>query len=60
MTLLPHQLTEHVNVSAASTAQVQDPATLQGLGHHQATAIVPVQEDTSGSAGGRPPEEPQR
>lgn len=51
VTLLPHQLTEHVAIPAASTAQVQDPATLQGLGYHQATTIVPVEEEVSGQRG---------
>lgn len=45
VTFLPHQLTEHVAVPATSAAKVQDPATLQGLGYHQATTIVPAEED---------------
>lgn len=42
--LLAHQLTQHVAVSPTSTAQVQYPAALQALRHHQTTAIVPEEE----------------
>lgn len=42
--LLAHQLTQHVAVPPAPTAQVQYPAALQALRHHQATAIVPEGE----------------
>lgn len=41
MTILAHQLTQHVAVPPTSTAQVQYPAALQTLWHHQTTAIVP-------------------
>lgn len=41
MTLLPHQLAQHVAIPPTSATQVQDPAALQALRHHQATAIVP-------------------
>lgn len=44
VTLLADQLTEHVAVSASTTAQVQDPAALQALRHHQAAAIIPAPE----------------
>lgn len=40
VTLLPHQLAQHVAISPTSATQVQDPAALKALGHHQATAIV--------------------
>ena len=41
VTLLPHQLTQHIAVPPSSTAQVQNPAALHTLGHHQTTASVP-------------------
>lgn len=46
MTLLAHQLAQHVAVSPTSTAQVQYPAALQALWHHQTTAIVPEEGRT--------------
>lgn len=48
MTILTHQLTQHVAVSPTSTAQVQYPAALQGLRHHQTAAIVSEDKDTQG------------
>lgn len=50
MTLLPHQLAQHVAISPTSATQVQDPAALQALRHHQATAIVPEDGGHVGSA----------
>lgn len=47
MALLAHQLTQHVTVSPTPTAQVQYPAPLQALRHHQTTAIVPRVEKVS-------------
>lgn len=41
MALLAHQLAQHIAVPPTSTAQVQYPAALQALWHHQTTAIVP-------------------
>lgn len=41
MAVLAHQLTQHIAVSPASTAQVQYPAALQTLRHNQTAAIVP-------------------
>lgn len=43
--LLAYQLTQHVYVPPTPAAQVQDPAALQALWHHQTTAIVPEGEE---------------
>lgn len=51
MPLLAYQLTQHIDVSPTSTAQVQDPAALQGLGHHQTAAIVSEDKDSQGQHG---------
>lgn len=42
MTLLAHQLTQHVAVPPTAAAQVQDGAALQALRHQQTAAVVPV------------------
>lgn len=45
MAALAHQLAQHVAVPATPAAQVQYPAALQALWHHQPTAIVPGEEE---------------
>lgn len=40
-----HQLTEHVAVTSAATAEIQHPAALHTLGDSQTTAIVPEKKE---------------